>query len=356
MRRSEAVRGSHMNRIVFGAILSGVALVGVSCGEGLENTPAETVAAGEVATTSEALSINGMTVNWHLIGSPSQASKIAACTGGVVYALNNDAALYKGDGSDSKWVYQGKPWAARDIGCTESSPTWIWAFNNDKKFYYNVYSGNDAKWVYEGTAGGAIQMGNGGMLSALNGDGTVWTYDNATKAWTHRATFTGATEASGARVGSTGKYRWFVVKNGDVQFTDGTSSVLTAFPIKTLLPFPSGTKLAVRDVSAVSSDEVWALTESRKLYKATFIETACKDGKDNDVDSGPDGFDRDCFEPLGKEVCAAFNKTGTFCIDRIGVPSNTLARCNGSTLVTTQTGNWCTHVGAGGADTVGIIH
>lgn len=344
-----------MNRTMLGVAFLLSVLGATGCGPDPDVEAEELVPADELATTEEALTIDGMTVLWKYVGSPTQANKIAACKYGstdVVYALNNDYRLYKGDGTNTHWVYRGYPSAARDIACTSSSTSWIWAINFDKKFYFNVYSGADASWKYEGTASGAKQIGNGGLLSALNNDGSVWTYDNATKAWTYRAKFVGATEASAARIGGSGAYRWFVVKNGDVQFTNGVSTALTAFPITSGVP---AIKLKVRDVSSPLSDEVWALTENRRLYKARFVETYCKDAKDNDVDGRKDGYDSDCVTPLGKEVCTKFHKTGNFCISRLGIPSNALAKCSGSTLVGTQVGDWCTQVGAGGSDTVGYV-
>lgn len=338
------------------------ALGGAACGgypEAEPVTPPEGTEAEQpdgVAQEAQPLSVGGMTVTWKLVGTPSQASQIAACMDGatdVVYALNNDYRLYRGNGTNAGWSYRGYPSAARDIACTQSSSNWIWAFNTDKKFYFNVYGGADASWTYEGTAPGAVQIGNASLLSALNGDGSVWTYDNATKVWTHRATFAGATQASAARVGGSGAFRWFVVKGGDVHFTNGATTALTAFPVPGMV---LGSKLKVRDVSSPRSDVVWALTESRRLYKAVFTETACKDGKDNDVDAMADGFEWDCVPSLAKEVCAKFNKTGNFCVSRLGIPSNALAQCTGSTLTAYKVGDWCTQVGAGGADTIGFVH
>lgn len=323
----------------------------------------------EAATDSDAareavqsaLTLNGMSVTWQLVGTPFAASKIAACAAGIVYALNNDATLYKGDGTDANWVYQGNPWAARDIACREASGAWIWALNSDRKLFDNRSSGNDANWVFQTTASSAVQIGNGRVLSALYSDGTVALYDSPSKSWTAMETFSGATEASAARiglsgVGSTDRYRWFVVKDGDVYFTNGSSSALTALPIRTLSRPPGGTKLAVRDVSAARSDEVWALTENRRLYRATFVEVDCTDGQDNDIDAVPDGYDSDCFEPLGRSLCARFGRSGNFCLSRADVRSNTIAQCSGLALVGTRTGNWCTEVGDGGSDMLGVIH
>ncbi len=310
----------------------------LACG-GMEGD--ESAATG-LETSHEALTVNGMTVNWQKVGYPWAANKIAACGGDVIYALNNDYTLWKGNGTDSGWTYRGNPYAARDIACTSS--TWIWAINSDKTFYYNVYSGDDSKWVYEGTAGSAEQIGNGTMLTALNFDDRVYTYDNATKVWTYKALFSGATEASSA--GS----RWFVVVGGSVNFTSGSSLALTAFPIVV-----NGVTQTVRDVSAPSSDLVWALTENRELYKAVFKEVACQDGADNDGDSRADGYDSDCYAPLGATLCSQFAQSGSYCISRLGVASNALAVCNGSTLVSTSAGDWCNQVGSGGSDYLGWL-
>lgn len=299
--------------------------------------------ATELETSREALTLNGMTVNWQKVGYPSSASKIAACSSNVIYALNDDYTLWKGNGTNSGWSYRGHPGAARDIACTSDS--WIWALNADKKFYYNVYSGDDTKWVYEGTVGNTEQIGSASLLSALNLDDKVYTYDNYTKAWTYKATFTGATEVANAG------NRWFVVVGGNVNFTSGNSLALTSFPITV-----GGVKQNVRDVSAPAPDLVFALTENRELYKAVFTEVACKDGVDNDGDSRADGYDPDCYASLGASLCSQLATSGKFCLSRLGVASNALAVCNGSTLVSTQAGDWCTEVGSGGSDYLGWLH
>jgi hypothetical protein len=286
-----------------------------------------------------------MSVTWQKIGYPFNANKIAACPNSfpqVIYALNDDYSLWKGNGNDNGWTYRGYPGNARDISCTGSS--WIWALNSDKRFYYNVQSGNDTAWVYEGTAGSADQIGSSDMLSALNVDDSVRTYDNSTKLWTYKATFPGATEVANA------KNRWFVVVGGNVNYTSGSSLALTPIPITV-----GGVKQNVRDISAPAPDLVFALTENRELFKAVFTELSCTDGIDNDGDSLADGYDPDCQVPLGTSLCSLVAKSGNFCISRMGVASNMLAVCNGSTLVSTQGGGWCTTVGTGGSDYLGWL-
>jgi hypothetical protein len=196
-----------------------------------------------------------------------------------------------------------------------------------------------------GTAGNAEQIGSDSLLSALNFDDKVYTYDNYTEVWTYKATFTGATEV--AKAGS----RWFVVVGGNVNFTSGNSLALTSFPIMV-----GGLKQNVRDVSAPAPDLVFALTENRELYKAAFTEVACTDGVDNEGDSRADGYDSDCYASLGASLCSQVASSGNFCISRLGVPSNALAVCNGSTLVSTYAGDWCNEVGSGGSDYLGWLH
>lgn len=310
---------------------------------------------GESVTAAEqALTVNGQTVNWTYVGNPSDANRIAACRDypNTVYALNDDYTLYRGNGTDSGWSYRGYPWAARDIACTDLD--WVWALNQDKSFYYNVSAGSDGHWVYEGTAGYAEHFGTGYMITALNNDDKVYSYDNGTKAWTYRATFSGATEVSCAAIGNTWMRRWFVVKGGTVYFTTGNSTALTAFPLNV-----GGVTKTIRDVSAGTSDVVWALTEERKLYKATFKEVNCRDGVDNDSDGSADGRDANCLATLAASTCSTFNAGGgnnrSFCISRIS-PSSSLVVCNGATVASTQTDDWCTQVGSGGSDYLGHIN
>jgi hypothetical protein len=330
---------------LFSVLIVGCADVGV----GDDGSDGAAVKAAE-----EALTVNGQTVTWTLVGNPSAANRIAACQDytNTIYALNNDYRLYRGNGTDSGWSYRGYPSAARDIACTSSS--WVWALNADKTFYYNVSSGSDSGWVYEGKAGYAEQFGTGNMITALNYDDKVYSYDNYSKAWTYRATFAGATEASSARIGNTTALRWFVVKGGTVYFTTGDSTALTAFPL-----VDGGVTKTVRDVSAAQSDVVWALTEERKLYKATFREISCTDNRDNDSDGLTDGFDNDCTAKLAASTCAQLNSGGgsdrRFCISRLGFGSNSLAVCNGTSVTSVETGNWCVQVGAGGSDYVGYL-
>ncbi|MGC4067890.1 MAG: hypothetical protein QM784_25200 [Polyangiaceae bacterium] len=233
--------------------LAGCADVGTGADEG---------EGASVQTAEEALTVNGQTVNWTYVGNPWAASRIAACPGyaNVLYALNNDYRLYKGNGSDSGWSYRGYPSAARDIACTD--PGWVWALNADKKFYYSVYSGDDSHWVYEGTASGAEQFGTGSMITALNYDDRVYSYDNYTKKWTYNATFAGATEASSVRIGSSATLRWFVVKDGTVHFTTGNSLALTAFPL-----VDNGVTKTVREVSAATSDVILGLDGGSKALQ-----------------------------------------------------------------------------------------
>jgi hypothetical protein len=327
--------------------LVSMSIAGCADAESTGGEPEEVVKAAE-----EALIVNGQSVYWSYVGNPWAANRIAACpNSNTIYALNDNYTLYKGNGTDSGWTYRGYPSAARDIACT--GDTWLWALNQDKKFYYNTRSGENGHWVFEGTAGYAEHFGTGNMIAALNYDDRVYSYDNATKVWTLRATFPGATEASSARIGSSGNLRWFVVKGGNVHFTTGASTALTAFPVTV-----GGVIKAVRDVSAPKSDVVWALTEERKLYKATFREVNCTDGVDNDSDGYADGMDDNCIATLAAATCAQLNSGGgnnrSFCINRLR-PSNALAVCNGSTVASTQVGHWCTRVGSGGSDYVGYL-
>lgn len=302
------------------------------------------------------LSFQGATATWTYLGTPSSASKIAVCSGYyspfTVYALNNDYSLYSGDGTDSKWIKLGNPSAARDIACVYGgSKTKLFALNQDKTLYTNE-TGKDADWRYEGTKGDALQIGSG--LSAVSAGGTVSLY-GGNGSWAQAATLRGATEVSAARIGYTANQRLFVVVNGDVLFSNGPGSAFNSLPLTVRrVGTPAGiirTHEVIRDVAAPKSDTIFALTESRALYKAQFTETSCRDGVDNDTDGNADGFDSDCFRSLGTETCQKMGKSGQFCISRIGVPSPAVAICNGATLDHTYSeGGWCQQVNNGGPD------
>ncbi|WP_224364932.1 hypothetical protein [Hyalangium versicolor] len=312
-------------------------------GEFEDSAPTET----ELATTSEALTVNGITATWTKVGTPYAASRIAVCDYDTIYALNDDATLHRGNGTDNGWVYKGYPSAARDIGC--SGDSWVWALNEDKSFYENHEGGSDTAWTYRGTVPTLGHIGSYLHPSSykalgLNTDGSAYSYDYSTKKWTYEATFLGAAEATKV------KDRWFVLIGGHVNFSHGSPLTLTSFPIK------AGTlSKLVRDVSAASPYEVWALTEGRELYKGVLSEAACQDGLDNEGDSRADGNDPDCYPSLGTSLCGVMPWDGSFCLSRLGISSNALAVCSGGKLVSTRGGDWCNEYGAGGSDTIGIL-
>jgi hypothetical protein len=299
-----------------------------------------------VENAAHALTLSGATATWRYISTPSLASRIAADSYGYVWALNDDHALYRSYGGLA-WTYLGYPGAAEDISAQENYGS-IYALNWDKAFYRNSPRGLDSEWAYLDYPYAAIRIGAiGTTATALNGDGTVWKWNNG---WTHVKTFLGATDVDGGQVGSTGAIRWFVLKDGDVSFTNGSDDTLTNFQLVV-----GGVRKSVRDIAAGNSTVIWALTDERELYRGTFAETACTDGVDNDMSGSYDGYDSTCTSVLAQNLCNYYARSGDFCLDRRSASAATLVTCSGTSVSSVRTSDVCNWVGSGGSDYLSVI-
>jgi hypothetical protein len=128
-------------------------------------------------------------IEWHQVGAPQHARKIAFCTGNDrLYALNDDHTLWENrhGGDDSQWRYIDTPGHADQIFCTGSN---VWAFNDDRTLWISYFDSDGIHWERVGNPYGAAQVTGDSdfmfdYLYALNDDKTLWfSYSGSDGTW-----------------------------------------------------------------------------------------------------------------------------------------------------------------------------
>jgi hypothetical protein len=217
---------------------------------------------------------DGFKISWTYVGHPYAARKIAACSDGEIFALNDDHRLFMNPsgGSDSGWSLADWPSAAREIACAGGA---VYALNADQNLYSYPYWLQDPTWHWVGkpTQAEHIASGNGDIV-ALNFNKNLYTNPNGSDAsWTFR------------------NYAWTADRV--------TGSTLRAFALNTdkslwyndkLLVSQSGANwhplynagLSLLEISARSGTTFFGLTTAFDLWRADIVEDNCSDGIDND--------------------------------------------------------------------------
>ncbi|WP_437731379.1 hypothetical protein [Sorangium sp. So ce1335] len=298
---------------------------------------------GEEEIGTAELALTGTTPVWTLVADPGNVYTMTATTTGELYALkwDHEVWLNRSGGANWLWDYLSDPKYARDIAATGpygSGSVYVLRF--EQQLLKNSCGGGAGCWTHVDTPTDAAYIGGGTSLLAVNVDDSVWRWNDAGRSWSRIGAFTGATEIS-----VTSSRYWVLTENGRI-----FHSADTRFGSFTELPVPDDIRGKIHDISASGNDVLWVHTDpwDDRLFKVTFPESNCKDGVDNDRDGASDGFDPDCTDQLGADVCRHFARDGDFCVNRL-YPGHGVVACDGRTYVAASWGE-CVQVGAGGRD------
>jgi hypothetical protein len=348
MNKSHKIRGMALS---IGACL---AMVLTGCGDASEPGGDAAEITDEAAQAlSYTYTQDGFRVEWTYVGHPWAASKIAACSAGELYALNDDSTLYynSSSGDDNAWHYVNHPWAAREIACDGGLYPTLFALNFDKAlyqapFYFSsgaLYHG----WYWVGQPDHAEHIASGGgLIYALNDDKTVWTnsdgwnvVEGSDSNWIWRNTAWGADRVTGSNTPT-----WWSSYNRSFALNMDKSlwyndNLLVSSSDANWHPFPNA-GLSFLEISAGAGNVLYGLTTNRDLWKATVTEVDCYDGIDNNADGKIDAKDSACVNVYGAAFCAT-HPTGDYCYSRFSNNPGYLAHCSGGALTSAQPGDYC---------------
>ena len=195
-----------------------------------------------------------VTVSWTKVGQAVNADRLAACTSGALYALNDDKRLYVNfkSGANDGWQYLQTPSQAQEISCIGDI---LYALNYDHSLWRNDGSHTDIRWTRVGQPTYASRLGGfSGQLFVLNEDNTLWNSANgADTSWRKVGTPTVANQITGAGTDL------FVLNNDWSLYRSKQSGVNGSWQ---RIDFPK----AARKIAATSSLDLWVLNADRTLW------------------------------------------------------------------------------------------
>lgn len=155
---------------------------GMRCGTPLESGGGLKVIRGFNDTTCDILrDPHEPVVSWQELGTLSNATKIAACASGRIYALNSDGGIIvSSTGANGTWMpVTGMP-TAREITCANDQ---LYVFDTNRRLWRNVGSDTSVIFNYVGNPGGANRiagstisywLSSASVLYALNDDRSLF--------------------------------------------------------------------------------------------------------------------------------------------------------------------------------------
>ncbi len=354
----------------------------------------------------------GFSTTWAEIGYPFDARKIAACGPNEddpngLWALNADNTLWyspNGGAAPSSWTYQATVPSAEYIVCDAAL---LYVFTTDKTIqatpgfpstttpfagWASIGAWDDAHLLFGG-------LGSLGTLN-LNGDFYYSSTDLTGVGPTEKFVVDGFTDpliASGGdaywalspitplaansttRVTSAGSYiggayvpsiaRAFLLGSGALEYNDGLLPAAQrgvyldgqlVYPEAAgfapangwnPLPTPASTTLIEESASDQPSGDrtLYALDSTYHLWQATFAETSCFDGVDNDNTGLGDGYDPSCFQAYAQKYCSTPSGTssslpsGFVCSSSFGTNTNGIywTTCVNGEATSTWEGSSC---------------
>jgi hypothetical protein len=295
----------------------------------------------------------GFDIQWSQAGAPTWASKIAACSGGSIYAMATNHALYLNNfyGADGHWLYQDTPSSATSIACDGNH---LFALNADKTLWGSPQMGaleSSANypfpgWHYIGYPWGAAMVagGHGSLLAYNTNDylyySTTWltnqgvgvtgedpydpsfvdVYAGGDSYWSYSLyDYNDGTVKVTSVAALVGVYtmpqivRTYLMKDAYVWYMDGllpASERMTCWSCTNPLPgfgwgrAPTQAPSPLVEISA-ATEGIYGLDAHGTLWLGKVVETNCTDGIDNDNNGVADAVDTNCDQPLGESLCEA---------------------------------------------------
>jgi hypothetical protein len=238
-----------------------------------------------LASLTSSTATANIPVTWTQVGYPFAARKIAACGPSLIFALNDDHSLYRGqNGADGQWQYLTTDTYLSGIACDGNV---LVGMNNDGSIWRANFAGGHfvgalVGWTYLDGDGDALSIGGGpGVVTVIDKNQSLYTStsDDVTsfpgQSWWPRGVAGDAARFSGFQAWSSfdpwglkNNVARFLALNydGSLYFNDG---VVLDNPgtWRTFSSLPNGAVAA--EIAVASPTKVYVLDTTWHLWTAT---------------------------------------------------------------------------------------